>query len=293
MKKACEKDGIELNDPKSVVSVPVIRVLGYEISHNCLKPDPERLKPLQEMPPPSNMKLQKKVVGLFAYYSKWIVSYSDKIKPLSSNTEFPLPKSALDAFNRLKSEVVNCAVSTIDEDKPFVVETDASGYAIAATLSQEGRPVAFFSRTLQPSEMNYPPVETEALAIVESVRYWKHFLTNKHFTLITDQKSVHFMYNVNHRKKIKNDKIYRWRVELSCYSFDIQYRKGVDNITADTFSRVIDSTSNNQKMIREMHDYLGGPGVTRLFHYLKSKNIPVTLEEVRATLSSCNVCAEC
>ena len=42
-----------------------------------------------------------------------------------------------------------------------------------------------------------------------------------------------------------------------------------------------------------MHDYLGGPGITRLFHYLKSKNIAVTLEEVRAALSSCNVCAEC
>ncbi len=46
------------------------------------------------------------------------------------------------------------------------------------------------SRTLQGSELHYPAVEKEATAIIEAVRKWSHFLARRHFTLITDQRSV-------------------------------------------------------------------------------------------------------
>ena len=61
------------------------------------------------------------------------------------------------------------------------VETDESDYAIAATLNQNGRPVAFFSRTLTKSEHHHPPVEKEACAIVEAVQEWRHYLQGRHF----------------------------------------------------------------------------------------------------------------
>ena len=61
-------------------------------------------------------------------------------------------------------------VLTIDSTVPLVVETDASDHAIAATLNQSGRPVAFFSRTLTGSEQRHSAVEKEAYAIVEALR---------------------------------------------------------------------------------------------------------------------------
>ena len=57
------------------------------------------------------------------------------------------------------------------------METDASDFCIAASLNQNGRPVAFFSRTLNPHEIKHHPVEKEAAAIVESVGSWRHFFT--------------------------------------------------------------------------------------------------------------------
>ena len=46
------------------------------------------------------------------------------------------------------------------------------------------------------------------------------------------------MFEKKNKEKIKNGKIYSWRMELSCFSFDIVYRIGKDNVPADTFTRI-------------------------------------------------------
>ena len=98
---------------------------------------------------------------------------------------------------------------------PFNLETDASDYTIAATLNLGGRPVTFFSRTLTKTEQHHSPVEKEACAIVESITKWCHYLQGRQFKLVTDQRSVAFMYDRKQVGKVKNDKIMRWRTDLS------------------------------------------------------------------------------
>jgi hypothetical protein len=58
-----------------------------------------------------------------------------------------------------------------EQDKPFVVVTDASDYAVGASLEQldsngQCRPVAFCSHSLDPAERIYEAYERELLAIV-------------------------------------------------------------------------------------------------------------------------------
>ena len=71
------------------------------------------------------------------------------------------------------------------------------------------------SKTLQGSELHYPPVEKEATAIIEAVCKWRHFLAGRHFTLVTDQHSVAIMLDNRKRSKIKNSKLQDWRIELA------------------------------------------------------------------------------
>ncbi|XP_072389424.1 uncharacterized protein [Diabrotica undecimpunctata] len=141
-----------------------------------LKPDPERLEPLKKLPLPNDSQSLKRAVGMFAHYSKFIPQFSEKIQKLVTCNTFPLIEQAAEAFQILKSEIISSAVTTIDDKIPFIVESDASDFCIAASLSQGGRPVAFFSRTLSKSERHHSSVEKEAYAIVEALRKWRHFL---------------------------------------------------------------------------------------------------------------------
>ena len=130
----------------------------------------------------------------------------------------------LRCFYQLKRELADATLSSVDENAPFTLETDASDVAVSAVLQQNGRPVAFWSRTLNSNEKCYASVKKEAAAIVEAVPQWLHYLLPCKFSIVTDQNSVAFMFGNSRRNKIKNDKIMRWRMELSQYCYDIVYR---------------------------------------------------------------------
>ena len=262
-----------LNNSKTINSVSSINILGYLVGNGIIRPDPERLRPLEQLPPPTNPKSLKRVLGLFAYYAKWIKEFSEKIKRLKEAKSFPLNDSQINDFQNLKKEIVGAALQSIDENMPFVVECDASDVAISATLNQGGRPAAFMSRTLRGSELHYPAVDKEATAIIEAVRKWTHFLSRQHFTLVTDQRSVSFMLDNRKRTKIKNNKIQCWRLELASYSYNILYRPGKENAVADSLTRGFCS-STSISSLAEIHASLCHPGVTRLLHFVRTKNLP-------------------
>ena len=82
---------LTFNDAKSVVAVTEIDILGYLISEGSISPDPERLRPLIELPIPKSSKELKRCLGMFAYYARWIRNFSEKIKPLTAGKmHFPL-----------------------------------------------------------------------------------------------------------------------------------------------------------------------------------------------------------
>ena len=159
-KVAAQNINLTYNEAKCKFSTRRLFILGSVIEDGEISPDPDRLKPLLDLPPPTDMRALKRVMGFFAYYSQWIQGFSKKIRPLSQSKEFPLSIDALKAFQQLKNDVAKSAVVAIDESKNFQVETDASDTAIAATLNQDGRPVAFYSRGLKGSELNQASMRT-------------------------------------------------------------------------------------------------------------------------------------
>ena len=60
-----------------------------------------------------------------------------------------------------------------DYQKPFVLHCDASIVAVGAELSQGGKPVAFFSKKLTPTEARYHVTDREFMAIYAACMKWR------------------------------------------------------------------------------------------------------------------------
>ena len=249
------------------------------MSYSPIKPDPDRLQALMELPLPLSCKSLQRIIGLFAYCSKWMLKFSDKIEPLSDCKVFSIEGEALTAFENLKKELGEVAPQNIDEGNPFVVKRDASE-------------VAFMSREFEMHELYYSSVEKEATAIIESAQKWEHLLRCKHFTLITDQCSVTFVMDNRKRTKIKNNKILNWRLESASLSYTIQYRPNPENVAADTLSRSTCSAQSNKYSLEEIHAGLCHASVTRLLQYVRSQNLTFSTDEVGKVCRTCQVCAE-
>lgn len=145
---AAQKYNLTLNKRKYNFSARSVTLLGYVISNKTIKLDPDRLQPLLSLPIPHDTTSLRRVLGMFSHYCKWIPRFSEKVRPLLLENPFPLSNEAISAFESLKNDIAKATMAAVQDDVPFRVETDASDFAIAATLSQAGRPVAFFSRTL-------------------------------------------------------------------------------------------------------------------------------------------------
>ena len=125
-----------------------IKLLGHLVGNGIIKPDPERVAALNDLQQPTTKKELQRILGLFSYYSKWVPNYSALIRPLVQTDSFPLSKDALNAFHVMKNKLSQATLQPFDEDLPFTVKTDASDFAITATLNQNNKLVAFHARTL-------------------------------------------------------------------------------------------------------------------------------------------------
>ena len=92
------------------------------------------------------------------------------------------------------------ALTLPDHNNPFIIETDASKFAIGGVLLQENsnsyeHPVAYFSKKILPAETNYPVYDKEMLAIFRTIQEFQHYLQNAcfPFTVQTDHRSIKYL----------------------------------------------------------------------------------------------------
>ena len=115
----------------------------------------------------------------------------------------------------------------------IVLCTDASDLAIGAVLMQDKRVIAYESRKLNTAELNYAVHEKELLAVVHSLKVWRHYLLGLKFKIETDHQSLRYLStqpNLSRRQC-------RWMELLQEYDFEIEYVKGKENVVADALSR--------------------------------------------------------
>lgn len=95
------------------------------------------------------------------------------------------------AFEQLKTAMTTALVLAMpDFSQPFSIECDASGNGLGAVLTQDKRPIAFFSKALSDSSLSKSLYEKELMALVLAIQHWRPYLLGQKFTVYTDQKSL-------------------------------------------------------------------------------------------------------
>ena len=181
-------------------------------------------------------------LGLCSYYRRFVRGFADIARPLHRLTEkgadFRWTAECQAAMDTLKAALTTTPLLTYPkENAPFVLDTDASGSAIGAVLSQrqddEERVVLYYSRGLSRPERNYCVTRRELLAVVESIKHCHHYLYGSHFTVRTDHGALRWLLNF----KNPEGQIARWLELLGTYDFNIEHRPGKKHANADALSR--------------------------------------------------------
>lgn len=217
--------------------------LGHIISKDGIKPNPDKILAIQKYPLPKTPTEIKRFLGLLGYYRKFIPEFAKIIKPmtqcLKKGSKITLDSNYVECFEKCKTLLVNDPILQYpDFSKEFVLTTDASKFAIGAVLSQgvigSDKPIAYASRTLNPSEINYSTIEKELLAIVWATKYFRPYLFGRKFKIVTDHRPLQWVMNI----KEPNSRLTRWRLRLSEYDFTVIYKQGKINTNADALSRM-------------------------------------------------------
>ena len=244
-----------------------IHFLGHVVSKDGIGMESSKLNEIRQWPVPKNVEDVRAFLGLTGYYRKFIHKFSQIAAPLSNLTRNQTPflwtSDEQKAFDDLKNAMVTGPVLAVPDDNlPFTVTADASGYAVGAALTQDqgrgSQPIAFMSHRMSDAEMNYPVHEQELLAVVRALSVWRHYLHGCKFTVVTDHHSLTFLQT---QPKLSKRQV-RWTEFLSEFDFDIVYRPGKTNVVADALSRRADHkkpTNEAQPLLAELeltHDEL-------------------------------------
>jgi hypothetical protein len=118
-----------------------------------------------------------------------------------------------------------------DFTKPFDIYTDASTKQLGSVITQDNRPIAFFSRKLSSAQSKYTVTKLELLAIVETLKEFNGMLWGQLINVYTDHKNL-----TRDGLSLTSVRVARWRVLLEEYAPEIIYIKGIHNTVADAIS---------------------------------------------------------
>ena len=234
--------GLKLKARKCTLFATEAEYLGHVVSEQGISTHPDKIAAVQNWQTPTNVTELRSFVGFCSYYRRFVKNFALIAKPLhdltKKGTNFVWSDQCQTSFDNLRKELSTTPVLAHPDFKErFILDTDASQYAIGAVLSQVKngveRPIAFASRSLSKSERKYCVTRKELLAVVHFIKYFRHYLYGRQFTVRTDHSALKWLINF----KDPEGQLARWMDVLSTYDFTIEHRPGRLHKNADVLSR--------------------------------------------------------
>jgi hypothetical protein len=196
--------------------------------------------------PPNIVKELRHFLGMVQYYRDMWARHSEMLAPLTDlvgecgetkTTKMNKTKKKpwcwdpihQQAFDNVKAAIAKETVLAYpDFLKPFEIYMIASSTQLGAVISQDNRPIAFFSRNLSETQQKCSVTKIELMAVVEKLKEFKGMLWGQDIKVYTDHKNL-----TRDALGFNSDRVYRWRLLSEEYAPEIIYITGTHNTVAD------------------------------------------------------------
>jgi hypothetical protein len=182
------KAGLQVNAAKSTFCALEIEYLGCVLTRDGIKPQSNKVPAILTIKPPTGVKQLRHFLGMVQYYRDLWARRSNMLAPFTSlvgeygQTKTTRAKGTKKvpwhwdevhqrAFNHIKATITKDVVLAYqDFSKVFEIYTDAFSKQLGAVITQDNRPIAFFSRKLSDTQRKYSVTKVELLAIVKTLK---------------------------------------------------------------------------------------------------------------------------
>lgn len=232
---------IKFNESKVQYRVNQVKYWGKIVSGDGITCNPDRVEAIWKITAPKDRKDLQKLLGMIDYVRKYVPNLADVSKPLrellKNDVVFNWQEPHNECLELIKEMIANApTLQSFDENKEVTLETDASKFGIGSCIMQEGKPIAFASRSLTDTEVGYAQVEKEMLAVVFACTKFHHYIYGRSITIRSDHNPlVSVMKKDIH--KIPNARLQRMRLSFIIYRVNLIHVPGKELYIADLLSR--------------------------------------------------------
>ena len=245
--KEAERKGLVFNSKKCHIKQSCVSFFGNSYTPDGIKPDPDKVRDIRNMPSPQSKEDVQRFLGLLTYLSPFIPQLADKTHVLHSLVKEDVPwtwdTDQQTSFETLKKVIYeDSCLKYFDRRAAMELEVDASHKGLGAALVQNGKPVAFGSKTLTECQSRYSNIEREVLAVVYGIQRYHTYLYARPFIIFSDQKPLETIC----AKPIHAapPRLQRMLLQIQGYNFKVKYRPGDTMVLADTLSRLPNPENN-------------------------------------------------
>jgi len=256
-----EKANIKLKLSKCRFFTQEVKFLGYRISEQGMKMDPQRAEAIRKMPYPTNKRGLQSLLGAINYYRSFVREFAKIADPLyellRKNAKFEWGIRQSNAVDELKKRLSCTPILKFpDFEKEFILHTDASLTGIGACLMQEHEdvlhPVSFVSKCLTETQRAYSTTKREALALIYGLEQFRHLILCYPVHVFTD----HYPLLGILAKTTKDPCLTRWALLVQEYAIKLHYLPGKNNLFADVLSRLTNKEQQAEQIPTELDEKL-------------------------------------